>query len=66
MNTVILTLVLFFNGTTHIITEDFSYYTNPATNLRSCWRVAGELQKGVDGIDIDILSIQCTVKPLKE
>ena len=66
MNTVILAVVLFFNGTSHVITQEISMYTDASTNMRACWRIAGEVMEGVDDAGISVLSVQCTVKPLKE
>jgi len=66
MNTAILTLILFFNGTAHIVTQEFSMYTEASTNMRACLRVAGEVMAGVDDAGISVLSAQCTVKPLKQ
>jgi len=66
MNTAILTLILFFNGTSHIVTQEFSMYTAASSNMRACWRVAGEVMGGVDDAGISVLSVQCTVKPLKQ
>ena len=67
MNTVILAVVLFFNGTSHVITQEISiYYADASTNMRSCWRIAGEVMEGVDDAGISVLSVQCTVQPLKE
>ena len=72
MNTVILAVVLFFNGTSHVITQEISMYdaafvgTDASTNMRACWRIAGEVMEGVDDAGISVLSVQCTVQPLKE
>ena len=66
MSTVLLTIVLFFNGTTHVITKDFKMYTAASSNLQACWRVAGEVMSGVDDANMAVLSAQCTVKSLKE
>ena len=66
MNTVILTIILFFNGTTHVITQPFSMYAAASSNLRACWRIGGEVQAGVDDAGIRVLSVQCTLKNLKE
>ena len=70
MNTVILTLVIFFNGTTHIETVPYSpeNWVNP---MHACIHKAHDqvtvLAKTLmNPAGIKILSIQCTVQQLKE
>ena len=70
MNTVILTLVLFFNGTTHIQTGEYKPvdYPNP---MKSCTFAATQWVKALadplaNPSAMKIISVQCTVQPLKE
>ena len=78
MNTVILTLVLFFNGTTHTQTGEYkpADYSNP---MESCTFDATQWVKALAGplanpsgipalntMTVKIISVQCTVQPLKE
>ena len=78
MNTVILTLVLFFNGTTHTQTGEYNPvdYPNP---MESCTFDATQWVKALAGplanpsaipalntMTVKIISVQCTVQPLKE
>ena len=70
MNTVILTLVLFFNGTTHTQTGEYKPedYPNP---MESCTFAATQWVKALadplaNPSAMKIISVQCTVQPLKE
>ena len=70
MNTVILTLVLFFNGTTHTQTGEYkpADYSNP---MESCTFDAAQWVKALadplaNPSAMKIISVQCTVQPLKE
>ena len=69
MNIVILTMVLFFNGTTHVETVEYTGMVSCAHDLNKWVEVFEdkEWQGTLPGPnDMKLLSIQCTVKPLKE
>ena len=66
MNIAILTLVLFFNGTTHVISEPFSMYSIAPLNMEACWRVGSKLMEGVIDTGIRVVSLQCTIKVLRK
>ena len=72
MNTVILTIILFFNGTTHHITKEFdgnAYYPGFPVQDKNMGDCAKEITSMIDAfakVGSKIISIQCTVKPLKE
>ena len=73
MNTVILTIILFFNGTTHILTEEIGLEGQLESPMIVCLKAAGKTIEEHLSLwgqqpfpDLKSLSIQCTVKPLKE